>query len=242
MSETERKELVRVPVADLLRVAPFKAHDDMRYYLNGILVTPCEDHALLVATNGHWIAVYESRESWTDKERILDLPWWFLRQVEQLHKDRRLTDARDAEWLDADEDAPAPSHKPKDLVVIDEQSRLTIREPGNEVLVKPGLPFIDGKYPDWRKVLPDPSTLESGLITPFAVNYFARLGEAVPTDRGHGIRFFQCREGGGSNQPGVFRYESLPGFVVALMPMRDEKKLGAWPEWMKKEEKTEAAA
>lgn len=230
MSAEVRQSMVEIPVRDLLRVAPFKAHDDMRYYLNGVLVTPYQDHALLVATNGHWMAVYESEEARVDQPRILDLPKWFVNQIERLQRDGRLEEV-DAEW--EDEDAPAPSAQPKTLIVATETSHLTIREPGIEVLVKPGLPFIDGKFPDWQKVIPDPSELERGLFSPFAVNYFGQLNVAVPDYREYPIFCYQRRDKPG---PGVFRFGGLP-MVVVLMPRRDDDKAPQeWPAWTKKEE------
>src|SRR6185312_10586449 len=110
--------IVTVPVADLLHVTPFKGLDDMRYYLNGVLVMPYEDHALLMATNGHWMAIYESVDSRADKERILELPAWFLSQVTQAQ--RGGTEDDDLE----DDDSPSYSAIPKTLVVADEKSRL----------------------------------------------------------------------------------------------------------------------
>jgi hypothetical protein len=232
----EVKMIVEVPVADLLRVTPFKGHDDIRYYLNGVLVTPYQDHALLVATNGHWMAVYESEEARVDKPRILDLPKWFVNQIEKVQRGERLED-EESDW--DDEDSPAPSSGPKTLTVVSESSHLTIREHGVERLVKPALPFIDGKFPDWQKVIPDTSELERGLFSPFAVNYFGQLNLAVPDHREYPIICYQKRDDNSS--PGVFRFGGLP-MVVVLMPRRDDDKTPKdWPAWMVKEQKEQAA-
>lgn len=229
MSENDSKNIVEVPVADLLRVAPFKGHDDIRYYLNGVLVTPYEDHALLVATNGHWMAVCESKAAYTDKPRILDLPKWFVNQMQRVERGERLDDEV-VEWDDVDD--PPPRAAPHTLVVSTETSHLTIREPGVEVLVKRGLPFIDGKFPDWQKVIPDPSTLERGLFSAFAPHYFAELYRAVPDQREHALFCYQSRAGG----PGVFRFGGMPGLLALLMPRKDDdKEEKDWPAWMQKE-------
>lgn len=233
---TETKNLVEVPVADLLRVTPFKGHDDIRYYLNGVLVTPHDGGALLIATNGHWMAVYESKAARTDQPRILDLPRWFVNQIQTVERGERLDDET-VEW--DDEDGRAPRTGPKTLVVASETSRLTILESSiSELLVKPGRPFIDGKFPDWQKVLPDPSKLERGLFTPFAVNYLAELYRAVPNQHEYPLFCYQDREGG----PGVFRYGGMPELLVALMPRKDsDKEVKGWPAWMTKEPAEKAA-
>lgn len=232
---SETKDIVSVPVADLLRVTPFKGHDDMRYYLNGVLATPYQGHALLVATNGHWMSIYESEAARVDKPRILDLPKWFANQMEQLERGGRL-DEESAEW--EDEDAPAPGLGPQTLVVQTAGSHLTIRVGAAEQLVKPGLPFIDGKFPDFQKVLPDPAKLERGLFSPFAPNYLAELYRAVPDQGQHPLYCYQDRAGG----PGVFRFGGMPELLVVLMPRRDDdNEVKEWPAWMKKEEVEKAA-
>ena len=236
---SETKDIVSVPVADLLRVTPFKGHDDMRYYLNGVLVTPYQDHALLVATNGHWLGVYESEAARVDKPRILDLPKWFVNQMQKVERGERLDDeVEDSDW--DDEDVPAPRPRPQTLVVATETSHLTVREyVASESLVKPGSAFIDGKFPDWQKVIPDPSELERGLFSAFAVNYFGQLNVAIPNDREYPIVCYQKRGDDGS--PGVFRFGDLP-MIVVLMPRRDDNKVPkAWPAWTVKEKKEQAA-
>lgn len=222
--------IVTVPVADLLRVTPFKGTNDIRYYLNGVLVMPYEGHALLMATNGHWMAIYESVDSRADKERILDLPGWFLSQMIQAQRG----EDQDLE----DDDSPSYSPVPKTLFVTDEKSRLVIKEKSTEVLVKPGLPFIDGKFPDCLKVLPDPSTLEQGIFYPVAVNYLAALGEASDEGVSNGITCYHQR--GAPDKPVIFRFGQLPDLIVALMPLRTEMS-HEWPKWTQKQAKEEAA-
>lgn len=230
--ETSPDPIVTVPIADLLRVAPFKGCDDTRYYLNGVLITPYEDHALLMATNGHWMAIYESKDARADKERILELPRWFLDQV---------TEAEQAEPDDdlSDDDAPSRFARPKTLTVADEASRIVVSDVFGEVLVKPGSPFIDGKFPDCLKVLPEPSTLEQGIFSPVSVRYFAGLRDAIPFDREYPLFCYHQR--GASGKPIVFRFGNLPNLVVAVMPRRDDETVPAWPKWTQKLAKEEAA-
>lgn len=226
--------IVTVPVADLLRVAPFKGSGDMRYYLNGVLVMPYEGHALLMATNGHWMAIYESEDARADKERILDLPTWFLTQVSEAERDQPFDEDDDR----SEGDTPSSSGIPKRLVVKDEKSHLTIQEKSTEILAKPGLPFIDGKFPDCLKVLPDPSVMERGVFYPVNVNYLASLHDVVSPGRASGIVCYHQR--GAPDKPVVFRFDQIPELVVALMPMKEQNKLD-WPKWTQKPEKENAA-
>lgn len=226
--------IVTVPVADLLRVSPFKGSGDMRYYLNGVLVMPYEGHALLMATNGHWMAIYESEEARADKERILDLPAWFLTQVSEAERDSPFDEDDDR----TEGETPSTSGIPKRLVVKDEKSHLIITEKSTEILAKPGLPFIDGKFPDCLKVMPDPATLERGVFYPVNVNYLASLHEVVSPGRASGISCYHQR--GAPDKPVVFRFDQIPELVVALMPMKEGHPYD-WPKWTQKPAKEDAA-
>lgn len=229
----DSETIVSVPLADLMRVAPFKGRDDIRYYLNGVLVTPYQDHALLVATNGHWMGIYESEKAHVDKERLLDLPSWFIAQAENLQAFTASSPLDDDEW-DADDTLPPASHAAKTLTIASEGGHLMIREPAGEVLVKPGKPFIDGKFPDWRKVLPDPATLERGIFSAIATVYLASLHKAVPDMREHALFCYHNRTD--SEKPVVFRFGNMPELVVALMPRRDgDAEPKDWPQWMQPE-------
>jgi DNA polymerase III beta subunit, central domain len=220
--------IIEIPVADLLRVTPFMATDDVRCYLNGMLVTPYKDHALLVATNGHWMGVYESETAKVDKPHILDLPKWFATLVGRAERGENLEDGT-IEGVEFEDD-PTPEVRPKWLKVETEKSHLAITDLDHEVLVKPGAAFIDGKFPKWQSVIPDVAKLERGLFGAFAVNYLADLHLAVPNEREHPLFCYQSRAGG----PAVFRFGNLPGLVAVLMPRRDDDKESAWPKWMSK--------
>lgn len=227
--------LVEIPVGDLLRVTPFMATNDVRHYLNGVLVEPYKGHALLVATNGHWMAIYESEAARVDKPRILDLPRWFVAQVEKISRGESLDDA--PEDLDDEEDPPCSPAEPKTLTISDQSAHLKIIEPGQEWLVKPGKAFVEGKFPDWRKVLPDPSTLERGLFSPVAVQYLSALHRAVPNEREHPLFCYQ--QPNDPAKPIVFRFGNLPNLVIVLMPRKDfDKEPKEWPEWMKAQAKS----
>lgn len=225
--------LVTVPLRDLMRVLPFKANDDdMRYYLNGVLVTPYEDHALLVATNGHWMAICESAEARADKDRILAMPDWFVKQIEDACQPPALTDPPDDldEWPDSRMDRDGLGV----LTIEHEGARIVISEGASEELVKPGAAFIDGQFPNWRKVLPDPTTLEPGLFGPFMAKYLSRLHEAVSNQSWHALFCYHSRENPVS--PAVFRFGNMPEFVAALMPRLDtHTEPKDWPAWMTKE-------
>lgn len=226
--------LVTIPLRDLMRVLPFKANDDdMRYYLNGVLVTPYEDHALLVATNGHWMAICESAEARADKDRILAMPDWFVKQIEDACQPPALTDPPDDldEWPDPRMDREGFSV----LTIEHEGARIVISEGAREELVKPGAAFIDGKFPNWRKVFPAPEEIAKGLMAPVMPKYLGSLHKAVPDQSDHPLFCYHTVEDP-MGKPILFRFGNMPEFVALLMPRSDthtEPKY--WPAWLTKE-------
>lgn len=225
--------IVEVPMSDLLRVLPFKGRDDVRYYLNGVLVTPYNGGALLVATNGHWVAVYESKAARTDQDRILDIPHWFARQLAHCAARAGDDDEDDEGW--SDETLPPRSESALTLTVKDPMARIVVNAPGQEMLVKPGIPFLDGKFPDWRKVLPAPEVIERGLMAPVAPYYLSALHKAVPDEYQHALFCYHQRD---NAQKGcvLFRFGNMPELVIALMPRNDADCAPTeWPKWMAKE-------
>lgn len=223
--------LVTIPLGDLMRVLPFKGHDDIRYYLNGVFVAPYNGHALLVATNGHWLGIYESLEAVTDAEHILDLPDWFVEQIDDAVAPPLF------EGLPDEDDILMPrlARDGDSVIVEDVNAHVVIGHDGKEALVKPGAPFIDGKFPDWRKVLPDPEDIAKGLMAPVMPEYLGSLHKAIPDPREHPL-FCYHHAADPQKGPLLFRFGNLPHFVVALMPRSDnDKEPAEWPAWMKKE-------
>lgn len=229
-----KARVVDIPLEDLKRVLPFKASDDVRYRLNGVLVTLYEGHALLIATNGHWIGICESVEARTDQPRILDLPNWFVAQITDLSDD-----ILSGDYVGGEHDHRMPLGKTW-VTVETATARLIVRQDDVEVLVKPGQAFIDGEFPDWRKVLPDTSTLKPGISVPVSAIYLSSLHEAAPGD-GHPLFCYQQR--GAKLSPVIFRFGGIPELVIALMPRSDgEAAVGDWPKWMLPKPSKEAAA
>lgn len=201
--------LLQVPVNDLVRVLPFRANNDVRFYLNGICVEPHDDGCLLAATNGHWLAVMHSKAARVDKRRILTMSNDFEKAL------KRASDKRhDASVLVSDEGAHAI---------------LTSMSEG-ELYVEPGKSFIDGKFPEWRKVVPPIDKLAPGLVAPLQSKYISMLHKASTTQMYNGIKFWHTADN--PDQGAVLaRYGECAELVVVIMPLR-EISIGEWPSWM----------
>jgi hypothetical protein len=207
--------MLSVPAQDLKAVLPFRADQDVRYYLNGVLVKPCEGGGcLLVATDGHTLAVYRSEEAWTDKARILKINEDMekaLRKATTLHSARR-------------------------VAVADEKARVVFHDERQELHIQPGDAFVDydgDKYPDFYKVIPPVEHLKPGTLSSLNAEYLGWLESAC-----HGARWIDVRFWHDGRKPEegvtVARFGPMPGLVVLIMAMRSKHEF-TWPDWMPRE-------
>jgi len=201
--------LVEVPVEDLLKVLPFRAEQDVRYYLNGILVEPADGGAFLVATEGHVLAVVHSPGAHTDKQRILDVSDDMARACREL-KSASLASK---------------------ITIEDEKARAIVSDATGEHFIKPGKPFIDGKYPDWRRVIPTVDNLQPGLLSAINGTYLAKLKRSLPKHLTHyGFQFWHDARDP-LTRAAVARSPVMPEMVFVIMPMKVDKE-HVWPDWM----------
>lgn len=200
--------IVEVPAQDLARVLPFRSTDDVRYYLNGVLVEPIDGGGcMLVATNGHWIAMIHSQDASTDKSRIL-----------------HVSPAMEEAVREAARDSLAKA-------TIESESSRIVLAGSYERYIEPGAPFIEGKFPIWRKIIPPVEFLQPGLIAPLQSRYISALHKAADKDHYSGVKFWHD-----SRNPlktsSVVRYSGCPDLIVLIMPlMRFEEKSCEWPAW-----------
>jgi hypothetical protein len=208
--------IVEIPVNDLLKVLPFRSFEDVRYYLNGIYVEPYDGGCLLAATNGHWLGVINSPAARADKPRILSMSKNF---------DKALREAASGT-----------------LSVEDEKARSVVSVGPNEHYIEAGNPFIDGKYPEWRKVIPPLEHLKPGLMGALQSKYVSQLNKAAPREDSYtGLKFWHDARDP-EKAAAVARYSSCPELVVLIMPLQQfSAKSCEWPAWFSPVEQPVAA-
>ena len=211
--------LVSVPADVFAAVALFRAHEDVRYYLDGVMVEPCpEGGCMIVATEGHRLAVIHSPEARADRPRI-------LRVTEGLEESLRHLPGRNSA---------------RTVSVPSEDARVLLCDnAGDELYVQAGTPFIDGKYPDWRKVIPPVESLKPGAPCALQSRYLAGLWKTCREERWGGV-FFSHDSRNPDTGVAVVQFVKKPELVVLIMAMKFDR--FAWPQWMPREPaKTEAA-
>ncbi len=132
-------------------LARFASKQDIRYYLNGFHIEAAEIGGVyLVATNGHvMLAIHDASGCIHDRDY----------SVASIGITPALVAA-----------AKSAARAPGDHHVILDGKRLSV-SPGygfehapGELFVQGGDPLITGKYPDWRKTIPDFSRLKPGAL------------------------------------------------------------------------------
>jgi len=190
-------------------VAQFKAGHDIRYYLNGVYVEPGPDGgAMIVATNGHALCL------WLDPDGVVDRPVILRTGGPLLTACAR----KDAKYLKLTSDR---------LTVTDKNDQELFVQPNKEKWE------IEGKFPDWKRVIPETSDVASlfDALNPSYVSLVTRtLKIGTTSDKWeNGICFNQSAKNHGI----VVTSTSMKAenFLAVIMPLRECE--ARKPKWVK---------
>lgn len=183
-------------IARIAYVSLFAGTQDIRYYLNGVCLQNTADGFYAVATNGHVMAVAKlgDRLEGDDFEIIL-----------QNATAKSITSCKDRFGLDLEHES------------VTEQVSIKTQD-GTHTLKALG-----GKYPDWRRIIPQGDTAQLGdKPLGLSVVYLALLDKAMKAFKKHdksiregvGFKYY------GYSSPVVFEPEGVSGIKVLLMPRR----------------------
>jgi len=171
----------------------FAADKDIRHYLNSVClhVGECGD-ARLVATDGHRLAVVQvcSESAAAPGEYLI--PRDALKAIKKAGR----------------YDAPG-------LLLNITGDRFTLVDPIGGAIVG-GDKLIDGRFPDWRRVIPDPAVM-SGAAGCYQASYLADIQKAMVELGDREGLFYMLQDG--ENGSGLAMLASL-GFLCVVMPLR----------------------
>lgn len=186
---------IEVTRAQIRAALIFSADKDIRYYLNGIMlhVGECGD-ARLVATDGHRLAVVKicDESSATPGEYIIP-----------------------NEPLKAVKKASRSSSQDLFLTIEGDNFRL-VDIPENAILC--GAHLIDGKFPDYQRVVPMPENM-SGAPGTYNPAYLADIQKAL-IELGDKTGYFSMLQNGETCSCLVV--SRARGFLAVVMPLRAE--------------------
>ena len=139
-------------------ISHLSATKDVRFYLKGILIEATKTHTTLVATDGHILGVYKNEE---ENEIPENIKFEFILPYDVLKK------------------LKAPTIKYEYVIlefVPDENSKV------NTVIIKSVsctlmTQTIEGKFPDWRRILPRETSNEIGHYNPELLAKFIKVAK-----------------------------------------------------------------
>jgi hypothetical protein len=208
LAKINAKVKIKFAAKHLPRAALFMATGDIRYYLNGIRIEPAPQGGVyIIGCDGHCLAIIHDKDGTiTGSQGVI------LRVSPGL--------------LQA---CKAPGRELRDLGganVIITGSRVSVAADFKqeftdlEVFVQAGQPWIEGKYPDYARVLPNFDKLEPGFSTQVNSDYLARFSRLKPDggDKFAGLQFWQEKCEFGSN-PVLVQHIGIPEFMAIVMPI-----------------------
>lgn len=198
--------------------------EETRYYLNGVHIEPHpEKGAILVSTDGHRMIVAHDEKAVCDEIAIVKLPRFVLAQCRapKMFETKRL--------LEVDGTFPGSA------TIVDIMPGIKAKdEPKRSPVVTSHRVIIDGKFPDWRRVVPkDFITGTSVQPTAFNPKYLREWGalglELAKISGGNGTLQIGLSD---SSSPTVIRYGGAPHVFAVQMPMRWDRLGGFLPAFM----------
>lgn len=215
-------------------VAPFMADRDIRYYLNGIYVTPWHNGVLIAATDGHVLGMVYDERGHADRPVILEVskglisaskkPWPSLKS-----KALRALGAANY-WVASEPTGTAGRFRLKTCHGDPDQQDIHNSEDGFETYLQPGRPEIEGKYPDIRKVVPKREELHPGAPGSYNRRFLNKLPHG-PT-RYEAVQFYSKPALGDEDAPTLIAHlPAIPEFLALIMPMRVHGPRVSLPAW-----------
>lgn len=145
----------------------FAAKNDLRYYLNSIAIDATRDRVALVATDGHMLMSIAVPEADVDNK----LTGEYIISRADLEAVKPMKAGKHALPITIEITEPAPTPDPDQPGVMIKHNT-TYKITG---LTSVTNTLVDGKFPDWRRVIP--ATL-SGEVAHFNLELMTRLNDA----------------------------------------------------------------
>jgi len=212
--------------ADLYRiVTAFESDEQTRYYLIGVYVEPCAAGGVtMTVTDGHRLICVRDETGSADQSGIVQLSPDAMKLCKSKPREtRRVTiDGQDA------------------LIEKSLDSGETWESIGLSAKV-----FVDGTFPDYRRVVPDVKIDPTKTLHPwFRGRYMASFATAAielekVSDTGRNGELLFC--GSDCNSPALVLFANSPHAFGVLMPVRGEATTVA-PEWFYAKTSAEKAA
>lgn len=214
----------------------FAAVNDARYYLNGVFI---EAHpvkgAIIVATDGHTLGLLHDPDGWVAEPIIVgNITKQLISACSVKGSEKRMTVPK-LLYISQSGAVVSSDHEVKDLINPFAPQSLHMSK----------IQIIDGKFPDYRRVI-GMKREETDTAFP-CVNsaYLARLSAVakllIDTKYGHGVALMSS----GRNAKVIARFTACElehRFLGLLMPVRTDAPTTLLPDWLMPKDEAEQPA
>jgi len=195
--------------ANLFRLCyPYVSKEETRYYLMGVYVTPHpEGGVLMVATNGHVAIAIHDESGYCAEPAIVEVS----KPVLAACKPKK--DCKTRLRADMGE-------------VIVYATKGQFKE---EAIAISSRPFIEGTFPDYRRVFPIDMSGHGEYSNAYAPSYMAMAAKTCMDLNSHALQM-----NSGKESPGVVRFAGHKNVVVIIMRLRvnESDDLGTMPDFV----------
>lgn len=201
---------VTINRTSLRALLPLAAKEDIRHYLNGIAFEIDANVVRLIATDGHCMGILRHELAEEEREDGRSLTVIMPRDVCERAAKRNAID-----WIRLE------CAEGEAWSIVDCESRVTFKP-------------VDGRFPDWRRVVPSKVTGIASPINPELLGRFVKSARALSLKRAIvSVAHNGCvdDEGNSTGAGAALVRISCSDFVGVVMPMRDEPCLMA-PAWI----------
>lgn len=197
--------MFKVKVDSLARLLNAASTEQTRYYLNGVFVTKRNDQVVLVATDGHIMAIEHDPFAECEKPAILATG-----AIKQIVAASKLFEKSLGKNL-----SKMIKRQIFVEVATDDSRRVVLRAgSGMQAVSIVGSIIVDGSFPDWTRVIPQVTAENTAIANPFNPELLERLARTIPDqEREPKIQMFQ----NGCDAPIAVR--SVEDWCGVLMPM-----------------------
>ena len=178
-------------------ISHLSATKDIRFYLNGILVEATKTHTTLVATDGHVLGVYKNEE---ENEIPENVKYEFILPNDALKNLKASIIKDELVSLEFERDENS-----KVITVIIKSVSITLTTQ-----------TIDGKFPDFRRVLPRETTNEPGHYNP------ELLARSIKVAKDFGMKPHNINLHQNGTSAATLTIDGIPNFLGVVMPMRND--------------------
>jgi len=248
MTNTNHHRILKFNARYLAVLASVIPKNDVRYYLNGFFTTPHESGigAYLVATDGHHMVIIYDETAETNGD-------WICQVTPKL----LATAKKKGTGTKSLYNGAGTVHFINNTVFVANKNASQMQLPAGvfEINGKTGeinenilhceySKPIEGKYPDFKRVIPEKADEDQiPLFNPTYLDFADSIKKQLGDPRVNAAKLY----GNGPDKSLIVRFPMHPEILAIIMPMREDKsdKIKAIPDWLvrlnKEEKETEAA-